>query len=388
MTFTAIIHPHIRNIARSDWEKCLPGEAENYDYYTACESLSHEAYKISAIEVRYNNKIAAVAPLFTLTYRLDTPLQGRLRAITDSIIKRFPWFLSFKVLGVGSPLAERCHLGFAPDLSENEQQQALVALLQALEIHAKKFGISLVAIKDIAGEEYTISDVALRAAGYTMTPSLPVAILDLPETEEAYIASLSPSNRTSIRRKLKAAKNLTFEYRTTIKGIEDKIEALYEETRALSNYDYGDLETLPCGYFNTVMQSLNGKALMMLYWLNEELIGFNLLLLHEGKNTQERKVIDKFIGRKNPEARNHNLYFVGWIDNVRYAQNHGYKKLQSGQTAYGEKLRLGSRLEPSYIYFRHRNKVVNAILGFAAKFIAFDKMDKDLQAYKKKNATL
>lgn len=391
MTITAIIHPHIRNIVRADWEHCLPCEAENYDYYTAIETLSHDAYKISAIEIKNGDKTIAVAPLFTLTYRLDTPLQGKARAFTDKIAKIFPNLLALKVLGVGSPLAERCHLGFAPDLNDVERNAAINALLNSLNNHAKTSGIGLIALKDLDCATQAITNRILKEHNYTATNSLPIAVLDMPETYEAYLSKLSPNNRSSFKRKIRAAKNLIFECRTSIDGIEVEIAALYEETREHSGYDYGDLETLPKGYFEAVMQAANGKALMMLYWLKNEmnpenkgeLIGFNLLFLHEGTQPSKRKVIDKFIGRKQSQARENNLYFVGWMDNLRYAQTHGYKMLQTGQTAYGEKLRLGSRLEPSFIYFCHRNWLLNKILRFAAKFIAFDKMDKDLQDYQK-----
>jgi hypothetical protein len=394
MTITAIIHPYICNIARSDWEHCLPCEAENYDYYTACEKLNHDAYKIRAIEVKNNDKTIAVAPLFTLTYRLDTPLQGNIRKITDKIANYLPNLLALKVLGVGSPLAERCHLGFAPELNDTERENAITALLNALNTHAKQSGIGLTALKDLDTATQAATRNMLEINGYTATNSLPIAVLDVPDTEAAYLAKLSPNNRSSFKRKIRAAKNLIFEYRTSIEGIEDEIAALYEETREHSGYDYGDLETLPKGYFEAVMQAANSKALMMLYWLKNEanpenkgsLIGFNLLFLEDGSRPSERKIIDKFIGRKHKEARENNLYFVGWMDNLRYAQTHGYKMLQTGQTAYGEKLRLGSRLEPSFIYFRHRNWLLNKILRFAAKFIAFDKMDVDLQAYQKNHA--
>ncbi len=399
MTITATIHPHIRNIARADWEHCLPGEAENYDYYTAIETLAHDAYKISAIEVKNNNKTIAVAPLFTLTYRLDTPLQGKFRKFTDKIAQVFPNLLALKVLAIGSPLAERCHLGFAADLNEAERNFAITTMLESLKNYAKQSGIGLIALKDLDTATQFITHNILIAHKFSVTNSLPIAVLDVPETETIYLSSLSPNNRSSLKRKIRAAKNLIFECRTSIEGMEAEITALYEETREHSGYDYGDLETLPKGYFEAVMQAANGqnlnkKALMMLYWLKNEntpdnkgqLIGFNLLLLHEGPSSQNCKIIDKFIGRKQKEARDNNLYFVGWMDNVRYAQQHGYKMLQTGQTAYGEKLRLGSRLEPSYIYFYHRNWLLNQILRFTSRFISFDKMDTDLQAYQKSHA--
>ncbi len=381
MAIIARVCPHIRDIARADWENCLPGEAENHDYYTACESLPHTAYKLLAVVAELDGRVVAVSPLFTLTYRLDTPLQGAMRRVSDAVSKIFPGLMALKVIGMGSPLAERCHLGFVPELTANERLEATDALLSALDVYAKSAGIGLIAIKDLSADESSQVEPAIRRSGFSRTTSLPIAVLDLPETEDQYFAKLSANNRSSLRRKIKAAKNLTFEYRFSIDGIEAEIDALYQETCDTSGYDYGDLETLPPGYFGAIMKALKGKAIMMLYWLEGDLIGFNLLLLNQGRDASQRKIIDKFIGRKHPMARDHNLYFVGWIDNVRYGLKHGYKMLQSGQTAYGEKLRLGSRLVGSYIYFRHRNGLINLALRALSRFIAFDKMDPDLQAH-------
>ena len=52
-----------------------------------------------------------------------------------------------------------------------------------------------------------------------------------------------------------------------------------------------------------------------------------------------------------------NLYVVSWVENVRFCLETGRRWLQSGQTAYGSKVRFGSRLTASSIFARHRNPV-------------------------------
>ena len=46
-----------------------------------------------------------------------------------------------------------------------------------------------------------------------------------------------------------------------------------------------------------------------------------------------------------PEGRDHNLFFVAWMEGVRFALAHGATQYQSGQTAYAQKVKLGSRLD-------------------------------------------
>ena len=105
----------------------------------------------------------------------------------------------------------------------------------------------------------------------------------------------------------------------------------------------------------------------MLYWLGDELIGFNLLFVGADR------VIDKFIGMRYPLAREHNLYVLSWMTNVRFCLERGITKLQTGQTAYAAKLRLGSRLEKSWMCFKHRGRVINTVFRTFGPLIAFDR---------------
>lgn len=376
--FIAEVLPHIRDIDRASWQHCLPGEAEDYDYYCACEESRHSAYEILALQVMRGGKTVAVAPAFRLTYRLDTPFQGAMRRISDQITKWAPGLFALKVLALGSPLAERCHLGFSPELDGEERLAAAQALFEAMDAYALRAKIGLLALKDMSEADHAPIAAGLREAGFNRINSLPLAILDLPETEDDYIRSLSPMTRKDLRRKLRGSSAIRIECVRSIEGLEEQLQALYDETRAASGLDYGDLEALPPGYFGAVVKKLDGRACVYLYWIGAELIGFNLLLLQDGK------AIDKFIGRRHPQARQHNLYFVSWMENVRFCLKHGYRRLQSGQTAYAVKVRLGSRLEPSIIFFRHRNFCLNLILRFASRFMAFDDMDPDLLALKQK----
>ena len=66
-------------------------------------------------------------------------------------------------------------------------------------------------------------------------------------------------------------------------------------------------------------------------------------------------------GMHYPIARAHNLYVLSWMTNVRFCLERGIQQLQTGQTAYAAKLRLGSRLDKLWVCFKHRGKVLNGI---------------------------
>ena len=372
---SACIAARVADLDAASWDACFAGEAEGHAYYAACEAAAKArpaAIATAAACVSDAQGIVAVAPLFVLTYRLDTSLQGRVRAIAARFGALLP---ALKVLGVGSPYGERCHVGLAPRLDANGRREACRALVACVDAHARARAIKLVAWKDVIGDHPPeLSDV-LAENGFTRVGGLPVAVLDLPFASEAdYLASLSQATRRDVRRKLAKSKDVEIEMRGCIDGLEAEVEALYESTRARSGLDYGDFEALPPGYFGSVSRALGAQAQFALYRVDGALVGFNLLLV------EADRVIDKFLGLRYPAARDHNLYAVSWMHNVRWCIARGVKRLQSGQTAYAAKLRLGSRLVPCAIHFRHGGPLLDRALRALAPRLAFDRNDPDLRA--------
>lgn len=367
-------------VARSDWERLFPGEAEGWDYYRAVETAPPPGFRFEAMVVRDRGRVVAAAPLFHVVYRLDTPLQGRLRPIGDWLHRTFPRLLAHPVMGLGSPLADRCHLGLNPDLSVEARDRVVSALLAGLEAKAAREGVRILAIKDLADREARPLHAAISAAGFSRIAGLPVCVLDLPFPDEAgYISSLSANNRSVLRRKLKTAGPVELETVTSIAGIEDEIFSLYEETRANSRFDYGDFEQLSPAYFRDCVAALApDRAAVILARVNGRLLAMKLMFIEQGR------IIDKFWGMRHPAGRDHNLFFVCWMEGIRFALHHGARRYQSGQTAYAQKVKLGSRLDPMWVYFRHRWPLVNRAFRRAAPWVAFDRMDPELAELRKR----
>lgn len=126
----ARIIPRVGDLNAAAWDACFPGEAENHAYYSACESAALSGTEIvtSAVCVERDGEVIAAAPFFLLDYRLDMPLQGRLRALGDLLFRHLPGLVSLRVLCVGSPYAERCHVGLRPGLDPQTQALARRAL--------------------------------------------------------------------------------------------------------------------------------------------------------------------------------------------------------------------------------------------------------------------
>lgn len=379
--FTARSVASVADVDATAWDACLPGEAECHAYYVACETAAAASgigLRMAAIVAETQGEIVAVIPFFRLNYRLDTPLQGRMRRLGDALFRHLPGLVTLRALCVGSPYAERCHLGFAATLDAPGRAAAFACLTEALQRQVMAERAHLSVWKDLAPAEDREAG-SLSETGFAQLASLPVAVLDLPYADEAaYLASLSAATRKDVRRKLAKAGDVRIDFRSDISALSDEIDSLYEETRAQSGLDYGDLELLPPGYFAAISRALGERAVFALYWVGEELAAFNLLLV------EADRVIDKFLGMRYPLAREHNLYVVSWMANIRFCLGRGVKRFQSGQTAYASKLRFGSRLVPSTIYVRHRRAPLQWLLRRLSPWLGFDRFDHDLARHAEK----
>jgi predicted N-acyltransferase len=280
-----------------------------------------------------------------------------------------------RVIGLGSAYAERCHIGFAPELAAAERNEAAAAILQALEGYAAKAAIPLTAVKDLVAHDAHALQDTLDRAGYASLQSLPLAMLELPASADDYLARLSRATRKDVKRKLRKTAEVDIETVEDTSAVAADMQRLYRMTQLRSNFDYGDLEELPPGYFEALSQLPPGRLAVKLYRAGGKLLAFNMLFFDRDR------VIDKFIGIDYELARDYDIYVLSWMENVREALRRKARYLQTGQTAYRRKIQLGSTLAPCVVYFRHRSPLTHALLRVLARWLAFDRNDPQLRSH-------
>jgi predicted N-acyltransferase len=361
MLETRVVHS-LTEVDRDAWNALFPGELENYDYLRAVESAGLEGFGWRYVLAEDDGGLAAAAPGFVTNYALETTVDGPARSVIRAMGRIAPGLTRLRMACLGSPCTETAQIGWAPRVVERgERDAATRRMLTAFEAAAGAERRGLLTIKDVPASKANGWAAALTAAGYTAIEGLAVAdlIIDFTTIDE-YLARLSSGTRKDMRRKLRDAREVRVEVRGDIAGLEDQVMTLYAATRARGDLQF---ETLTVGYFTGVLSRMGDQAACVLYFVGDDLMAANLVLIGEGV------LLDKFFCM-GAAGRRHNLYFLSWFTNLQLCLDRGLTRYQSGQAAYANKLRLGSRLTPTTMHFRHRNGAVNRILKSLAPLLA------------------
>lgn len=362
------------DLDRDAWDRLFAGACEGYDYFVACEQAPPENFLFYAIGVFEGERLVAGAPVFRLALPLDQLVEGVLRKLARGLCRAWPGGLSIPMIGLGSPHADELPLRLEPGLNPEQRQQVIKELDEGLLRHARESGAHVLLLKNITPSQRHSMGATLEQIGYASMATLPIAKLAIPESDQAYIQSLSANMRSNIRRKLKRAAKIRVEIREGIEpGLEQQLPALREATRTRAKADYGDFAAVSPGYFAAVMSKQGSGAKLMLYWLEEQLVGFAIALTAPGR------LKEKYTGLKYPEALQYGVFFLNWMTMLRLGQENGVAEFHSGETTYLTKQRLGCHFERSWIYLKHRNRVINALLRWISPWLAMDQTDPDLK---------
>ena len=368
-----LIAQSIAEIGQERWNSCFPGVLEDYDYLAAVEAAGLDGFVWRYIAVQdQNGQTVAAAPVFVTDHRLDLTLAPAVRRMTALVRRVYERALVMRLAALGSPCLEDVGVGFAPALGPAQRIDALGRIMEGLETVAVRENAWLLAVKDAPERDRELWSIALGPDGWGRAPGMPGA--ELPITfadEQGYLARLGRQTRKDMRRKLRSRSAIEIERRTSLAGLEDRIDELYRQTRERSSLQF---ETLTAAYFTGVLARMEGRASCVLYWRGRELLGFNLLL------SDGRTLLDKFFCMGS-EGRDHDLYFLSWFENVGFCVRNNLARYQSGQAGYGSKLRLGSRLIGADLWFRHRRAWLDVLLQRLAPYVFEDPVAEDARTH-------
>lgn len=271
----------------------------------------------------------AVIPYFITDFKLNTMLE-------KGLLKHIIGGLSLRIACIGNPTVAFGRID--GQVSEELLGSAFAALSAKAPIVAFK------------GFEYD-----LPAPGFIRVAGLPVAVLHL--DGDFWSTLHRHKKRNDFTRKLKASAALRFEEHDGLPSeYLERVHQLYLNTRSQSPIQF---ECLSPAYFS----STSALSIYILAFLQERLVGFAQLL------PKGNRVVGKYLGMDYTVSREHELYFALYLRAMDISARRGFKEIEFGETSYHFKKELGCELVETWVYYRHRNPLVHALLAHFAFLI-------------------
>ncbi len=297
-----------------------------------------------------------IQPVFFVQQNLVEGVPA-LRAPVDAVRRRFPRFLSMRVVMVGCAAGEG-HLGVC---EAGDEGWVAIALLAMLQNFAREAGASLIVFKDF-GVRYRQTLERFTDNGYARIASMPMTTLALRfGSFDEYLNTLSKATRKDLRRKFRRiakAAPLELEVRSDVAPLVDELYPLYLQVHERSPMKF---ERLTKAYFRALGERMADRARFFIWRQEGKVVAFSLAVVHNGT------IIDDYLGLDYRVALELHLYFHTFRDVITWSIAHGLQRYASSPLNYEPKLHLGCDLMPLDLYVRHTSPLLNPIMQRALK---------------------
>lgn len=313
--------------------------------------LAHPPHGFSA--ARLFSDITAFSAPFDVLTTAESGLRGRVQRLP--LYRHWRRWLRPQACFIGSTVTEYAWLPGDVDPSD----------LAAMVRRTQSAACPLLIVKDIpqqsplldpAGNAWCddFADACTRE-GFVMLQGQALAWLPIDfASAHNYLARLSRSRRRDIRRKLRSRAALDVQIVPTGSLFEDEpiidiLHALYRNVYAQSEIHFDFLDR---AFFRDLLCDAGCGGIVFVYRYENRIIGWNLCFEYRDM------LVDKYMGLAYPEAREHNLYVVSWMENLEYARRRGLRCYVAGWTDPEVKAQLGAR----FTFTRHAVYPRNAVL--------------------------
>ena len=276
--------------------------------------------------------------LFETRFDLSAFVEGWIKKSLKAAGRLIPSVFHPRVLGVGLVEGEWSEIGIDPNLDEGTLDAACTMALSALQTLAAELKSDLVVFYNfnqygkLPGEVFK----KFNRVQYRSYARLPINFNSM----EEYLGGLSRGARKDLRRKMRVAPEVRVIRSRDISPYLDRIYALYLETVGRSPMALGAHNRL---FFEKICEIVPG-AEYVLYFVHEELVAFNLLVVNQQAMVDIYFCMDFDLGRK------YKLYFLSWFENVRTCVERKIPFYCAGQGTEKTKAHLGATVCPE-LYF-------------------------------------
>lgn len=281
---------------------------------------SIEEFEIKYLYVRKGSQTIFVVPIFYTVFKITTMLNYKW---LDPLIGR----IGFKIAGLGSPMISYCR--FEGELS----REVLEAIASYLNTKC-----SLIAFKGF--------EPSPVFKGYVQAHSAPIAELHFDVNKWNEI-----KKSRNMSRKLRAAKDLRYEFRKNISEEElSRVYELYSNTYERAEIKFGKMTR---SYF----EKSNGNCDFILIYLHDKIVAYVQIF------EKQKSAAAYLLGMDYSVDRKVGLYFGIYFGIMKWAEDNDIKFIEFGETAYQFKRKIGCTVEDCWIFYQHSNRLAHFILS-------------------------
>ncbi len=345
-----------------EWQRLFPGFPDSLEMIQHIQSAGMDRFSFHSLVVWDADRPILMLPLFETRYAVHSGYQGPGSDWLNRLADLLPQVFYPRVLGVGFVEGEWGQIGFDATVPKARLQAAWQLALSTLYNLQRSLKSDLIAFVDFNQQSGAMIPMS-ALKGYATMASNPCGVLPIRYASlDHYLERLSRGMRKNLRRKLKKTDRLQVVRTTEPQPWQDQIYALYQKTVERSDTIFGVQRP---AYFETICQTVPG-AEYTLYFLDEQLIGFNLLI------RTVSQLVDKYFGMDPIIGREYNLYFFSWLENIQYCIRHQIPLYHAGPAAEGLKAKLAAEFIPAVIVFKHRNPLAQRVLQWLAPHLGYE----------------
>ena len=174
-------------------------------------------------------------------------------------------------------------------------------------------------------------------------------------TANDYVESMTKKYRDRFKRARKKYNGITC-LEMDLESVTRNSKQLYKFYKNVSDNAAFNTFILPENHFLVLKQKLQEKFKVFGYYLNDELIGFYTLLLNN------KQLETYFLGYDAEHQYPNQLYLNMLFDMATYAIENKFTSVVYARTAMEIKSSVGAKPETMFMYLKHTNRLVNAIL--------------------------
>ena len=355
------------------WPRALRNKCKDHRYYEIVEETLEGGFEYHYLLLEDDSgNVRAIQPVFFVRQNLVEGVLGKIRSVVDLVRKRFPRFLTMRVLMVGCA-AGTGDLGACDETDETWVANALRA---SLRTYARQNKASLVVLKDFPAK-YREALRAYTSNGYARMPSMPITRLALHPFQDwdEYFRTLSKATRKDLRRKFRKAERapkIDMEVVNDITPWVDEVHPLYLAVHERSPFKF---ETLTKNYFRALGQQMPDRARFFVWRQSGKIVAFSFCLICDDA------IYDECMGLDYSVALDLHLYFYTLRDVITWSLQQRLKYYYSNPLNYEPKLHLDCELVPLDLYVMHTNAFLNPIFRRAIKYLGPTRQDPVLRRF-------